>query len=134
VALVAGSHKTNYPVPSSLCRGDAWSDYVTEVHAKKGDCVVFGEACTHGALPWRGNHQRRALLYRYSPGHAAYTPGLAQLQYPRWIREMKPEQAKVLLNPGFPSGMREERVLQPTVEQFLGMRKGPGGDGEFAKL
>lgn len=95
---------------------------------------MFGEACTHGALPWHGDHQRRALLYRYSPGHAAYTPGLGKIEYPRWIQEMEPEQAKVLLNPGFPAGMREERVLRPTVEAFLGLREGPGANGEVAKL
>ena len=109
-------------------------DHVTEVHAKKGDCVVFGEACTHGALPWRGQHQRRALLYRYTPGHAGYTPGLANVEYPQWIQEMDPDQAKVLLNPGWPSGMREEQMLKPTVEQFLGMRGGPNEGEEFAKL
>ena len=40
---------------------------------------------------------------------------------------MDPEQAAVLLNPGFPSAMRLERVIKPTVEQFL-------KDREAAKL
>jgi hypothetical protein len=26
----------------------------------------------------------------YSPGHAAYTPGLASLTYPAWMATMKP--------------------------------------------
>jgi hypothetical protein len=149
-------------VPSSLCRGDEWTQHVTEIHAKAGDCVVFMEACVHGALPWKAAHERRALLYRYIPGHAACakttyfcrlcadigklrlppsdwicaetvgfaaadTPGLGTITYPDWIKEMDPGQAAVLLNPGFPSAMRLEHVIKPTVEQFL-------KDREAAKL
>ena len=32
----------------------------------------------HGALPWRGDHDRRMVLYRFNPGHSAYTPGVAE--------------------------------------------------------
>jgi hypothetical protein len=67
-----GSHKSNYPVPSSLlCHGDEWTQHVTEIHAKAGDCMVFMEACVHGVLPRKAAYERRALLYRYTPGHAA---------------------------------------------------------------
>ena len=52
----------------------------------------------------------------YSPGHAAYTPGLASLTYPAWMADMKPEQQAVLLNPGWPSTMRDR--MKPTPEQF----------------
>ena len=93
-----------------------WTQHVTEVHARAGDAVIFSEACTHGSLPWRASHQRRALLYRYSQGHAAYTPGLASLTYPAWMATMKPEQQAVLLNPGWPSTMREK--MKPSPEQF----------------
>ena len=57
----------------------------------------------------------------------ADTPGLGTITYPDWIKKTDPEQAAVLLNPGFPSAMRLERVIQPTVEQFL-------KDREAAKL
>lgn len=85
VAVVQGSHKSNYPAPMSLKVGERWGQHVTEVHAKKGDAVVFCEACVHGALPWKGVHERRCLLYRFNPGHAAYTPGVATLEYPSWV-------------------------------------------------
>ncbi len=52
----------------------------------------------------------------YSPGHAAYTPGLAALTYPAWMADMKPEQQAVLLNPGWPSTMRDN--MKPSPEQF----------------
>eukprot|EP01047_Picozoa_sp_COSAG01_P076212 COSAG01_NODE_13312_length_1603_cov_2.196809_2_plen_65_part_00 len=34
-----------------------------QVHAEKGDAVIFCEAIIHGALPWRGGHDRRMVLY-----------------------------------------------------------------------
>ena len=76
----------------SLKIGERWNQHVTEVHAKKGDVVIFCEACVHGALPWKGDHERRCLLYRFNPGHAAYTPGVATLEYPSWVEDMTPEQ------------------------------------------
>ena len=63
--------------------------------------------CVHGALPWNGDHQRRCLLYRFNPGHSAYTPGMAELQYPEWMQEMTVEQQAVLMNPGYPHQMRK---------------------------
>ena len=30
---------------------------------------AIGAAGTHGTLPWRAAHQRRAVLYKYSPSH-----------------------------------------------------------------
>ena len=53
---------------------------------------VFGGAGIHGSLPWRGDHERRALLYRFNPGHASYSPGFAELNYPEWMKEMTPDQ------------------------------------------
>ena len=37
-----------------------------------GSAVIFIEALTHGTLPWTADHERRALLYRYTPGHMAF--------------------------------------------------------------
>ena len=36
VAVVQGSHKTNYPAPNSMLSGMDWTQHVTEVHAKAG--------------------------------------------------------------------------------------------------
>ena len=44
----------------------------SEVCGKAGDCVIFTETCSHGTLPWRGKHQRRALLYKFSPGTSSF--------------------------------------------------------------
>jgi ectoine hydroxylase-related dioxygenase (phytanoyl-CoA dioxygenase family) len=58
-AVVQGSHKANLPTPRSICALDKYAERVSEVNAKKGDVILFCEACIHGALPWRADHQRR---------------------------------------------------------------------------
>jgi ectoine hydroxylase-related dioxygenase (phytanoyl-CoA dioxygenase family) len=78
---------------------DSYLPLVTEVHAEKGDAIIFCEAIIHGALPWRGEHERRMVLYRFNPGHAAYTPGLATFDYPEWFFDLTEEQRAVLQQP-----------------------------------
>ena len=34
--------------------------------------IIFSEACTHGTWPWRTQHERRSLLYKFCPGHMAW--------------------------------------------------------------
>jgi hypothetical protein len=59
---VPGSHKANFPTPASVAAGMA-----IEVPMFAGDVVIFTEALTHGTAAWQGPHQRRSLLYKYSP-------------------------------------------------------------------
>lgn len=35
--------------------------------------LIFTEALIHGTLPWKAAHERRALLFKYSPGHSAWS-------------------------------------------------------------
>lgn len=74
IAVVSGSHKASLPMPRSLSRYMEHTQAVTEVCSKAGDCVIFTETCSHGMLPWRAQHQRRALLYKLSPGFQSYGP------------------------------------------------------------
>ena len=37
-----------------------------------GSVIIFTEALAHGTLPWTADHERRALFYRYTPGHMAF--------------------------------------------------------------
>jgi ectoine hydroxylase-related dioxygenase (phytanoyl-CoA dioxygenase family) len=48
LAIVPGSHKSNLRRPTSLTRFQDYHDAVTEVHAKKGDVIVFTETALHG--------------------------------------------------------------------------------------
>lgn len=49
--------------------------YVREMTACAGDLIIFPEALVHGALPWKGVDERRAVLFRYSPAPLAWAGG-----------------------------------------------------------
>jgi len=81
---VPGSHKAGFPLAAP-----APPDLVVDVPLAAGDVVIFTEALTHGTAPWRGPHQRRTLLYKYSPGNSSWgkdevlAPELAPMLSPR---------------------------------------------------
>ncbi len=98
LALIPGSHKANLPCPSSMKRYEKHQHLVQEVNANVGDAVIFTENLTHGPLPWKAKHQRRALLYKFSPGFQAYSAGAHQISYPEYIEAMTPEQREVFVS------------------------------------
>ncbi|MEC7227866.1 MAG: hypothetical protein VXW00_13420, partial [Candidatus Latescibacterota bacterium] len=64
-----------------------------------GDVVIFTETLTHGTLPWNGAHERRALLYKFSPGSLAYGSGAHAVDYPDYIGDMSEEERAVMEAP-----------------------------------
>lgn len=97
LAIVPGGHKTNFPLPIGLQHYEAYQEYVKEIHCKAGDAVIFSEATTHGTLKWQGDHQRRTLVYRYSPRFQALDRGFHEVTtYPAYVEDMTPEQRQVL--------------------------------------
>ncbi|MFP6720835.1 MAG: phytanoyl-CoA dioxygenase family protein [Candidatus Poribacteria bacterium] len=99
LGLIPGSHKANLSCPRVMKLYQEYQQYVIEVHAKAGDAVVFTETLTHGTLPWKAKHQRRALLYKFSPGFQAYSQGAHQVTYPDYIEDMTPEERAVMEAP-----------------------------------
>jgi ectoine hydroxylase-related dioxygenase (phytanoyl-CoA dioxygenase family) len=96
---VPGSHKANYPCPKDIIEWEADQDIVYNVPCKKGDLLIFNEATTHGTLPWRADHERRSLLYRYSPHYLHYAGGYHQTTFPEWVNELTEAQRAVLEPP-----------------------------------
>ena len=41
-----------------------------------GDVLIFTEALIHGTTAWTADHERRTLLYKYSPPHSTWTKRL----------------------------------------------------------
>ena len=80
-------------------RYEKYQNLVMEINAKAGDAVIFTETLTHGTLPWKASHQRRALLYKFSPGFQAYSAGAHRIDYPDYIEDMSPEQREVMEAP-----------------------------------
>ena len=82
--VVPGSHKGNFPCPKAMKRYENYQDHVRQVVCKAGDAVIFTEATTHGAIPWKADHQRRSVLTRYTAGNLAYVPAYPM---PEWANE-----------------------------------------------
>jgi hypothetical protein len=72
LCVVPGSHKSNFACPSRIASFAHTGPWLRPVAQKVGSAVIFTEALTHGTLPWTANHERRALFYRYTPGHVAF--------------------------------------------------------------
>ncbi len=72
---IPGTHKSNFisSIPSEVKRHERQADYVIQPKVEAGDALFFTEALIHGTKTWAGKHERRALLYKYSPGHSAWS-------------------------------------------------------------
>jgi Phytanoyl-CoA dioxygenase (PhyH) len=109
-----GSHKLNFAMYNEMTNGDApeFNEHIYQPAVKKGDVIFFSEATVHGSIPWKGEHQRRLALYRFSPANFAY--GRAYLN--QWgahgadVMSMCTEAQRAVLAP--PYAVRLER---PTV-------------------
>jgi hypothetical protein len=99
VAVIPGSHKANFRCPQSLKNYEKYRDNVVEVHGKAGDALIFTETLTHGTLPWRADHQRRVLLYKFSPGGQALGTGPYEVAYPDYVAELTDQQRDVMEAP-----------------------------------
>lgn len=96
---VPGSHKANFPTPRGVVEWTMDQDVVYNVPCKKGDMLIFNESTTHGTLPWRASHERRSLLYRFSPKYLHFAGGYHQTTLPEWVNELTEAQRAVLEPP-----------------------------------
>ena len=70
--VAPGSHKSGFPLPESLLNPENCKHLLRQVPQRAGSAIIFTAALTHGTLPWTAEHEHRALLYRYTPGHMAF--------------------------------------------------------------
>jgi len=96
---IPGSHKSNYRLPHALHDAHVDAPGVVVPPARAGSLVIFTEALTHGTAAWTAAHQRRSLLYKYSPAQQS------------WAREY----------PKIPSGVtvsqRQRLLFEPPYHQ-----------------
>ena len=69
---VPGSHKSNYPLPKAIADAHYEAGCVVTPTVSAGSLVIFTEALTHGTAPWRADHERRSLLFKYSPAQQSW--------------------------------------------------------------
>jgi ectoine hydroxylase-related dioxygenase (phytanoyl-CoA dioxygenase family) len=96
---IPGSHKANFPMPKEIREWEAERQIVYNVPCKKGDLLIFNEATLHGTLPWKASHERRSLLYRYSPKYLHFAGGEYRAEFPEWVNELTDAQRAVLEPP-----------------------------------
>lgn len=67
-----GSHTCNLigSLPDDVRRYERVPRYVVQPAVEAGDVVILTDALIHAALPWAADHERVALLCKYSPEHA----------------------------------------------------------------
>ena len=75
---VPGSHKSNFlqHMPRDVARFERDVDWVAQPSMDAGDVLIFTEALIHGTAEWTAEHERRTLLYKYSPPHSSWAKRL----------------------------------------------------------
>jgi hypothetical protein len=106
-ACIPGSHKTNFlsKVPDDVRRFERPAHYVAQPAVEAGDALFFTEALVHGTMTWCAKHERRSLLYKYSPGHSAWSGNYYELSK---FGELTEQQKRMLIPPSI--GGRERVV------------------------
>ena len=102
-ACIPGSHKSHYPTPRDVARLEKDLGCVRQVTARAGSAVIFTEALAHGTLPWTAAHERRSILYKYSPGPLTYAKTYLPAGVAEALHEFSPEQRAVLEPPYRPN-------------------------------
>jgi len=96
---IPGSHKSNYRLPQPISDNFESSPHVILPAMPAGSVILFSEALTHGTAPWRAEHERRILLYKYCVSHLVWTS--KRVEMPTDV-ELTPRQQILLHEPGDP--------------------------------
>ncbi len=106
-ACIPGTHKTNFlnSIPDDVRQFDRDAHYVVQPVVEPGDAMIFTEALVHGTAPWTASHQRRTFLYKYSPGHSAWSSNYYDLSNYSGLTE---QQKRMLAPPSI--GRRPDTV------------------------
>lgn len=106
---VPGSHKSSFPgnLPADVRSLKRRPYYVIQPEVEPGDALFFTEALIHGTAPWVAPQERRALLFKFSPGHSSWSQ-----RYPSAddYTDLTDQQRRVL-DPPSVGGRRD--VVQP---------------------
>ncbi|MCZ6875347.1 MAG: phytanoyl-CoA dioxygenase family protein [bacterium] len=70
---VPGSHKSQFKLPGQILEAPEDAACVVIPKAPAGSVILFTEAVMHGTAPWRADHERRTLLYKYCVSQMAWS-------------------------------------------------------------
>lgn len=106
---IPGTHKSHFisSIPRDVLTQERAAPYVVQPVAEAGDALFFTEAVVHGTRAWRAQHERRALLYKYSPGYSAWSQNYYRIDQ---FAQLTEQQKRILAPPSV--GNRRD-VVQP---------------------
>ena len=104
-ACIPGSHKANYPTPRDVALLENDIGVVKQVEAKAGSAIIFTEALTHGTVPWTAEHERRAILYKYSPGTLSWARDHLPQGVEDILEELSPNRGRCWSLPTVPTAL-----------------------------
>ncbi len=96
---IPGSHKSNYRLPGHIAENFKDSPHVVIPSMPAGSVILFTESLTHGTAPWKADHERRTLLYKYCVSHLVWTS--RRVEEPADVA-LTPRQRLLLREPGDP--------------------------------
>jgi ectoine hydroxylase-related dioxygenase (phytanoyl-CoA dioxygenase family) len=96
---IPGSHKSNFKLPRQIHEAPEKAACVVIPEIPAGSVVLFTEAVMHGTAPWRADHERRTLLYKYCVSHMAWSR--ARVLSPPDVK-LTPRQQALLTEPADP--------------------------------
>lgn len=70
---IPGSHKSQFKLPRQIFEAPEKADCVVIPEVSAGSVVLFTEAVMHGTAPWKAEHERRTLLYKYCVSQMAWS-------------------------------------------------------------
>ena len=120
--VAIGSHKSDFPMPSGVRNCDDDGGAVVQPVVRAGDVLFFMDgAQTHGTHPWRNEHERRSILFKYAsrtsarsgPAREFYRPDV--YWDPHVVEGMTTAQRAVMAGPG--SNFRRDASLNLIVEE-----------------
>lgn len=109
---IPGTHKTNFlrSIPQDVRNFERHPHYVVQPEVEAGDALIFTEALVHGTMPWTADHERRAFLYKYSPGHSAWA---GTYYNPADYSHLTEQQLRLMASPSI--GNRPDTVQKEVV-------------------
>ena len=115
--LIPGSHRDNYlgALPADALAMRAPPPSLIQPAFEAGDAVIFTEGLIHGTTDWHSERTRRAVLFKYCPGHLAW---LGDSYEPDTFDELTPLQRRIMRAPyveliGGPNGRYRRPTLEP---------------------
>ena len=138
-ACVPGSHKSQFRMPPKVRNSDEVERMVIQPEIRAGDVLFFMDgAQTHGSHPWRNDHDRRSILYKYAARSTTRQGPSRKLCEPEiyWgeetVAEMTPVERAVMYGPASAPGS-DRLFLDVDEEGSVFLEKGLRTSGKYRR-